>query len=185
MDAIDDRAEALLMAADRAQHVAELIRPALEAGRDVVCDRFVGSSLAYQGHGRGLGVEPVAALSRFATDDLAPDVVILLDVPAAVAVARRPGGPDRLEAAGPDFHARVRAGYLALAAADPERWVVIDGAAPVDDVVRARRRRRGRPPPGHRRHRLTGRARPRISDASGGRPAVGRPTSVPAPCGHR
>jgi dTMP kinase len=138
VDAVDARAEALLMAADRAQHVAEVVRPALDAGTVVVTDRYVGSSLAYQGHGRGLGVAAVAGLSTFATDGLDADLVVLLTVPAEVRAARlreRQGaGLDRLERAGDDFHERVEHGFLALAAADPDRWVVVDGDAPVDDV---------------------------------------------------
>jgi dTMP kinase len=129
---VDARAEALLVAAARAQHVALVIEPALAAGRHVVTDRFTGSSLAYQGHGRGLDVEEVRALSRFATRGLAPDVTVLLDVPADVAAARRGRPPDRLEAEGSGFHDRVRAGYAAVAAA--EGWIVVDGSAPVDEV---------------------------------------------------
>lgn len=132
------RAEALLMAADRAQHVAEVIRPALEAGRTVVTDRFTGSSLAYQGHGRGVPLDEVAGLSRFATNGLEPDAVVLLTVPAEVRAARlrdrTDRGLDRLERAGDGFHERVEAGFLALAAADPSRWVVVDGAGSVDEV---------------------------------------------------
>ena len=133
---LDPRAEALLMAADRAHHVATSIRPALNRGRDVVCDRFVGSSIAYQGYGRELGPDEVAALSAFATDGLVPDLVVLLTVPEAIAAERlaAAGAPDRLEAAGDDFHRRVADGYAALAAADPSHWVVVDGVGSVDDV---------------------------------------------------
>ena len=131
---LDVRAEALLMAADRAQHVAEVIRPALVAGRDVVTDRFSGSTLAYQGHARGLSVEELAGLSQWATAGLEPDVVVLLDVPADVAVGRMKARPDRMEAAGDEFHRRVAEGYRALAAADPARWRVVDGSGPVDEV---------------------------------------------------
>ena len=137
---VDERAEALLMAADRAQHVAEVIGPALAEGRTVVCDRYVGSSLAYQGVGRGLGVAAVAALSAFAVAGRTPDVVVLLDVPPDVAAARladRAGDADRLEAAGEEFHARVRAGYLALAADDPDHWLVVSGAGGPDEVAGA------------------------------------------------
>jgi dTMP kinase len=137
-DAVDPRAEALLMAADRAQHVAEVVRPALAAGRIVVTDRYVGSSLAYQGHGRGLPLDEVAALSRFATGGLDADLVVLLTVPASVRDARlraRGESADRMERAGGAFHDRVEAGFLALAAADPDRWVVVDGDAPVEDVA--------------------------------------------------
>lgn len=133
---LDDRAEALLMAADRAHHVATVIRPALLRGRDVVCDRFVGSSLAYQGYGRDLGVDAVGSLSAFATDGLVPDLVVLLVVPPEVAGARlaAAGQPDRLEAAGDAFHRRVAEGYQMLAAHDPERWVVVDGTGTVAEV---------------------------------------------------
>lgn len=131
------RAEALLMAADRAHHVATRIRPALDAGQHVVCDRFVGSSLAYQGYGRELGVDAVGSLSAFATDGLRPDLVVLLQVPAEVSAARLAtlGRPDRLEAAGPEFHARVAEGFQALAAADPQGWAVVDGVGTIDEVT--------------------------------------------------
>ena len=133
---LDARAEALLMAADRAHHVTELIRPALNRGRDVVCDRFVGSSIAYQGYGRELGADEVASLSTFATDGLVPDLVVLLVVDPATATARlaATGAPDKLEAAGDEFHARVAHGYAALAAADPDRWVTVDGTGTIDEV---------------------------------------------------
>jgi dTMP kinase len=134
---LDVRTEALLMAADRAQHVAEVVRPSLEAGEDVVCDRFVGSSLAYQGYGRGLDVDEVWRLSAFATGGLEPDLVILLDVEPEVAARRTDGSPDRIERAGADFHARVRAGYLTLAGADSKRWVVVDGSRSTDEVTDA------------------------------------------------
>ncbi|CAN5299665.1 hypothetical protein BH20ACT3_BH20ACT3_09930 [soil metagenome] len=134
---LDPRAEALLMVADRAQHVATRIRPALMRGRDVVCDRYVGSSIAYQGYGRQLGAEAVAALSAFATEDLSPDLVVLLDVAPEVAIGRLGAttSPDRLEAAGDDFHQRVAQGYRELAAADPTRWTVIDGRGSVEEVA--------------------------------------------------
>ena len=136
--AVDARAEALLMAADRAQHVAEVVRPALDGGQVVVTDRFVGSSLAYQGHGRGLPVDAVAALSAFATSGIDADVVVLLTVPPAVRDARLRGrgeAADRMEREGAGFHARVEAGFASLAAADPGRWVVVDGDADVDTVA--------------------------------------------------
>jgi dTMP kinase len=131
---LDVRAEALLMAADRAQHVAEVIRPALARGDDVVGDRFSGSTLAYQGHARGLDVGELARLSAWATGGLEPDLVVLLDVPASVAASRMKGDADRMEAAGDEFHRRVAEGYLALAAADPDRWRVVDGSGPVHEV---------------------------------------------------
>lgn len=133
-EGMDDRTEALLMAADRAQHVAEVIRPALAAGRHVVTDRFAGSSLAYQGYGRGLDLEEVRGLSAWATGGLWPDVVVLLEVPPEVAEARMGVARDRMEQAGEGFHARVAAGFRSLAADDPT-WVVIDGTGPPDDVA--------------------------------------------------
>ena len=132
---LDARAEALLMAADRAQHVAAVVRPALESGRDVVTDRYIGSSLAYQGHGRRLGVEEVGRISSWATGGLDADVVVMLDVPDAVAAARLGSARDRLEAEGPDFHRRVIEGFRALAAAEPGRWVVVDGDGSVEEVA--------------------------------------------------
>lgn len=133
---VDGRAEALLVAGARAQHVAEVIGPALEAGRDVVTDRFTGSSLAYQAHGRRLPVEEVRALSAFATGGLVPDLTVLLRVDAATAAARLGSARDRLESAGDDFHQRVRAGYDALAATEPG-WVVVDGAGAPEEVAAA------------------------------------------------
>lgn len=132
---VDARAEALLVAAARAQHVVEVIEPALVSGRDVVCDRFTGSSLAYQGYGRGVPVEEVRALSRFATAGLEPDCYVLLDVPADVAAARLGTERDRMEAAGEAFHARVRAGYAELAA--NHGWVVVDGSGSPEEVAAA------------------------------------------------
>lgn len=131
---ISTRAEALLMAAARAQHVEEVIRPALDAGRVVVTDRYIASSLAYQGHGHGLDLADVAALSAFAVAGAVADLVVLLTLPAAVAAARLTGRPDRLEALGTDFHRRVAEGFAALADADPQRWVVVDGDADPDEV---------------------------------------------------
>jgi dTMP kinase len=132
---VDGRAEALLVAAARAQHVAEVIEPALASGRDVVTDRFTGSSLAYQGYGRGLPVEEVRRLSAFASGGLEPDVYVLLDVPADVAAVRLGVDRDRMESAGDDFHDRVRRGYAELACA--EGWVVVDGTGTPDDVEQA------------------------------------------------
>ncbi len=123
--AIDDRAEALLMAADRAQHLAEVVRPALARGAWVLSDRHVPSSLVYQGVVRDLGIDQVAALSAFAAGGLAPDLVIVLDVDDDVAEARRSGGSDRLEREGVDFHRAVRAAYRDLAIA--RGWEIVDG----------------------------------------------------------
>ena len=134
---LSDRAEALLMAADRAQHVAEVVRPALAAGRHVVSDRYAGSTLAYQGYGRGLPVFELRRLSGWAANELWPDLIVLLDVPRSVASGRAGRTPDRMEAAGEAFHDRVLRGYQALAAADPVRWAIVDGTAGADDVAEA------------------------------------------------
>lgn len=136
-EGLDHRAEALLMAADRAQHVAEVVRPALAAGRHVVTDRYAGSSIAYQGYGRELAVDEVRALSRWATGDLWPDLVVVLDVPAEVAARRLGSSLDRFEREDDGFHTRVLEGFLAQAAAEPDRWVVLDGTATVDAVAEA------------------------------------------------
>ena len=138
---VDARAEALLMAAARAQHVAEVIEPALASGRHVVTDRFTASSLAYQGFGRGLPIEDVRALSRVATAGLEPDLYVLLDVAPEVAATRRDRAHDRMEAAGDAFHRRVRDGFLALAEDDPDRWLVVDGADAVEAIAAAVRSR--------------------------------------------
>lgn len=130
-----DRAEALLMAADRAQHVEQMIGPALESGRPVVCDRYIGSSVAYQGYGRGLDPDEVAWISAWAVAGLMPDVVVYLQVEPSEAM-RRTGAPrDRIEAAGSEFHERVIAGFAAQAKSDPGRWVVIDGSGTVEQVA--------------------------------------------------
>jgi len=123
------RAEALLMAADRAEHIALLVGPALEAGEWVVSDRFSGSTLAYQGYGRGLDTAELRRVIEWATSGLGPDLSILVDVPVEVAQARlNESAPDRLERLGPSFAQLVRDGFLALAADDPAHWVVVDGA---------------------------------------------------------
>jgi dTMP kinase len=131
-EALDPRTEALLVAADRAEHVARVLRPALERGAVVVCDRYVPSSLAYQGVARGLGVEAVERLSAWATGGLCPDVVVVLDVDPEVGAARRAGPQDRMEREDAGFRAAVRHAYLDLASR--YGWVVIDGTRPVDDV---------------------------------------------------
>ena len=130
-----DRAEALLMAADRAQHVATVVRPALAAGRHVVTDRYLPSSVAYQGDGRGLGASVVRDLSLWAAEDLLPDLVGLLTVTDVEARTRIGGrGRDRLEKAGDDLHAAVAESYRAQATADPDRWVVLDGGGTIAEV---------------------------------------------------
>jgi dTMP kinase len=134
---ITPRAEALLMAADRAQHVAEVVRPALASGRTVVSDRYVASSVAYQGFGRQLDATEVANLSAWATGELHPDLVLLLEVPLSVSRQRTGGARDRLEAAGEDFHRRVHDGFLQQAMVDTERFAVIDGTQSKADVAAA------------------------------------------------
>lgn len=132
---VSSRAEALLFAADRAHHVDTVIRPALEAGQDVITDRFMDSSIAYQGAGRDLGADEVRQLSLWATGGLLPDLTVLLDVPVGVAMARRQRTPDRLESESQDFHERVREHFLALAHADPRRYLVVDGAATSGEIA--------------------------------------------------
>jgi dTMP kinase len=134
---LSDRAEALLMAADRAQHVAEVVDPALASGRHVVTDRFAGSSVAYQGYGRGLPVHEIERLSEWATGGVWPDLVVLLDVPAAVADSRLGIARDRMEAEPPEFHAAVIDGFRAQATADPGRWAVLDGSGSIEEVAAA------------------------------------------------
>jgi dTMP kinase len=133
---VSERAEALLMAADRAQHVAEVVGPALDEGRWVVSERFSGSTLAYQGYGRGLDLEELRRLVLWAAQGIVPDLTVLLDVPPATARRRLDlGRADRLERLDADFHERVHAGYRALAAHDPDIWVVVDGSGPVETVA--------------------------------------------------
>ena len=134
---LDLRAEVLLIAAARADHVARVIRPALAAGRDVVTDRFVASSLAYQGHGRRIPVAEVAEVNDWATGGLKPDLTVLLDVPGSVAAERMGTDLDRLEAVGDGFHERVADGYRSLAAADPDGWAVVDGSGTIESVAAA------------------------------------------------
>jgi dTMP kinase len=131
---VDPRAEALLYAAARAQLVHERLLPLLAGGQDVLLDRFVDSSLAYQGAGRGLGVAEVAELNRFATAGVAPDLTLYVRVDPEVGAARR-SGADRLEQAGEAFFAAVVAAYDALAAAEPQRVVVLDGSRAPQDVL--------------------------------------------------
>lgn len=129
----DPIAEALLMAADRAQHVAEVVRPALERGADVVSDRFLPSSFAYQGVARGVGVDAIERANQLATGGLVPDLVVVIDVPEVVALARRTDKPDRMERESREFHESVRAAYRELA---PRfGWAVIDGSGSPDAVA--------------------------------------------------
>lgn len=132
------RTEALLAAADRAQHIAEVVDPALSTGRHVVSDRSVYSTLAYQGYGRGLDVDLVRSINDWAIGGRWPDLVILIDVADDVIEARlRDRTLDRFEREDPAFHRRVRAGFHTMAEADPARWIVIDGSASIDTVTHA------------------------------------------------
>lgn len=133
---IDARADALLFNAARAQLVAEVIRPALEAGEVVLCARFADSTLAYQGYGAGLPIDQLRAIADVATDGLAPDLTVLLDVDPEVGLRRKtPGARNRFEASFDlDFHRRVRAGFLELAAQEPRRWRVVDSTRYIDRV---------------------------------------------------
>ena len=137
-DAGEPLTEAMLMAADRAEHVATVILPALDEGRHVLCDRHADSTLAYQGGGSGVARDLLVALNRVAVQGLAPDLTLLFDLEPAVALARmraRTGGAaDRFEAESLAFHERVRAAYLELARAEPERFRVVDAAQDADAV---------------------------------------------------
>ena len=138
------RAEALLMLAARAEPVEKVIEPALARGQDVVCDRYSGSTLAYQGYGRGLDVADLERINDWATAGRGPDITVLIDVPPEVARLRRAGIGDRFEAEDDGFRRRVAKGFRELAAADPERWRTVDGTAGVEDVAAAVRMAVGR-----------------------------------------
>ena len=131
--------ELLLMFAARAEHLARVVRPALDGGRWVLCDRFTDATYAYQGGGRGLPYARIAALEQWVQGGLAPDLTLLLDVPVAIGLARaaKRGAPDRFETEDLTFHERVRAAYLELARADPERFRVIDASRPPAEVQAA------------------------------------------------
>lgn len=127
------RAELLIMLADRAQHVALVIRPHLESGGIVVCDRYADSSVAYQGYGRGLDIDEIKRLNTWATDGLLPDSTVLLDLDPAIGLARQ-NERNVMEEQSLAFHARVRAGFLALAEAAPAQWRIVDAARPPEAV---------------------------------------------------
>lgn len=132
---VSPRAEALLFAADRAQHVASVVRPALQDGQVVLTDRYLDSSVAYQGAARALGHDEVRELSMWAVEGLVPDLTVLLDVSAHQGRARRGEVHDRLEREADDFHDRVRQGFLDLAAREPGRYLVLDAAGPVEELA--------------------------------------------------
>jgi len=133
-DHVSPRAEALLYATDKAHHVDTVIAPALEQGRVVVTDRYVDSAIAYQGAGRDLGSDEVATIQRWAVGGLVPDLTVVLDVTPGTGRSRRGDVHDRLEAEGDAFHEAVRAHFLALAAAEPDRYLVVDATLPADEI---------------------------------------------------
>jgi dTMP kinase len=137
---VSPRAEAMLYAADKAQHVYEVVRPALDAGKIVVCDRYVDSMIAYQGAGRTLDADEIRGLADWATGGLVPDLTVLLDVPVERALGEKVD-LDRLEGAGTEFHERVRSHFLDLAAQDPSRYLVLPGREDRDTVEAAIRER--------------------------------------------
>lgn len=130
---VEPRAELLIMMADRAQHVGQVLRPHLAGGGLVICDRYADSSVAYQGYGRGLELAEIALLNAYATNGLTPDLTFLLDLDPSVGLARQKERSVMEEEALP-FHRRIRAGFLALAEAEPSRWRVVDSSRPPDAV---------------------------------------------------
>lgn len=152
---LSNRAEALLFMASRAELVTKVIGPALDAGRVVVSDRFVAANVVYQGHAHGLSPDDLWAVGRFSTGGLLPDLTLILDLPVEAAVARRGRAADRMEARGPDYLDRVRRGFLAEAARQPDTFRVVDASPDVDSVQQQLRMlvavflaARGRPVPG-------------------------------------
>jgi dTMP kinase len=138
---ISPQAELFLLAASRAQLVAEVIRPALEEGKVVLCDRFTHSTLVYQGYGRGLDFTAIKMVNNMATGYLNSDLIILLDISPEQGLARKQSLKDRFELEDLSFHRRVREGYLKMAAAEPDRWLVIDASLPkrkIAEIIRDR-----------------------------------------------
>ena len=135
---ISPQTELFLFAACRAQLIKEVILPAINAGSNVICDRFSGSTLAYQGYGRGLGLELIESINYAATSGLEPDLIFLLDMQPETGLKRKHNtGDDRFEAEHMAFHRRVREGYLELAGHDPSRWIVIEARQPVEKLAKA------------------------------------------------
>ena len=132
---ISPQAELFLLAASRAQLVAELIRPALEEGKVVLCDRFTHSTMVYQGYGRGLDFTAIKMVNNMATRYLNPDLIILLDISPEQGLARKQSLKDRFELENLSFHRRVREGYVKMAAAEPDRWLVIDASLPKGKIA--------------------------------------------------
>ena len=135
-DDVGPRTEALLYAADKAEHLHRVVRPALARGAVVVCDRYVDSMVAYQGAGRVLDADEVERVARWATDDLRPDLTVLLDLDPEAGLGTLTE-PDRLESAGLEFHARARASFLALAGRDPGRYLVLPARLPREELAAA------------------------------------------------
>jgi dTMP kinase len=132
---ISPLAELFLIATARAQLVSEVIRPELEKGKTVICDRFTPSTLAYQGYGRGLNTDALREVNDIATDGMSPDLIVLLDIPIEDGLGRKKSKErDRFESESLAFHARVRRGYLDMAKADPGRWLVVDGRLPKKEI---------------------------------------------------
>lgn len=131
---LDDRAEALLFMASRAELVTKVIRPALDAGRVVISDRFVAANVVYQGHARGLSADELWAVGKFSTGGLTPDLTIILDLPVDAAVARRGRSADRMEGRGLDYLERVRRGFLSEAARQPSAFQIVDASPAIDSV---------------------------------------------------
>jgi dTMP kinase len=132
---ISPLAELFLFNASRAELIQEVIQPALKEGKIIICDRYTDSTIAYQGYGRGLDLDVVAAANRIATQGLTPDLTILLDVPAEGGLERKKDQPDRFHTEKLTFHRRIREGYLQMAKAAPERWLVIDGTQTKDKIA--------------------------------------------------
>lgn len=133
-EGLDARAEALLFAAARGEHVARIVRPALEQGHVVICDRFIDSSVAYQGYGRDLGPDRIRDLSLWATHGLVPDLTVVLDISPELGLSRV-SNPDRLEAEPLEYHEAVRQAYVAIAEREPARYLVIDASAGIDAIA--------------------------------------------------
>ncbi|MBI2864212.1 MAG: dTMP kinase [Chloroflexi bacterium] len=133
--AISPATELFLFAASRSQLIAEVVKPALAAGRVVLCDRYAESTLAYQGYGRGLSLNLISAVNAIATEGIRPDLIVLLDLPPELGLERKKGeGWDRFQAEDLAFHRRVRQGYLEMAASEPDRWLVLDATACAEAV---------------------------------------------------
>ena len=131
---VEPRAELLIMLADRAQHVGQVIRPHLAGGGIVICDRYADSSVAYQGYGRGLNIAEISRLNDYATDNLKPDLTILLDLDPTLGLARQ-SERNIMEAESLAFHTRIRDGFLELAAQEPERWAIVEAGGCVENVT--------------------------------------------------